>query len=185
MFFKGALIWGKRAAGARSSMKLLLVRPRASVSLIRACPWACEVNSNGYFCSLIRSKSPARVEHGPCRPRGIGKVSAVMDQGGITDCAGFNLFAGVQGKSKSPKAVTVTIPVVLTGKPGVTGAGNFLADPSQISPNSVGEGYFDRPVLKTRTDGISQLFFSRLGEGDAFNAIGPKFPGRSLSELPS
>jgi len=37
---KGALIWCKRAAGARSSMKLLLVRPRASVSLIRACPWA-------------------------------------------------------------------------------------------------------------------------------------------------
>ena len=46
VFFKGALIWGKRAAGARSSMKRLLVRPRASVSSIRTAPWACEVNSN-------------------------------------------------------------------------------------------------------------------------------------------
>jgi len=27
-------------------MKRLLVRPRASISLIRTCPWACEVNSN-------------------------------------------------------------------------------------------------------------------------------------------
>jgi hypothetical protein len=49
IFFKGALIWCKRAAGARSSMKRLLVRPRASVSSIRACPWACEVNSNSYW----------------------------------------------------------------------------------------------------------------------------------------
>src|SRR5262249_39361067 len=32
IFFQGALIWCRRAAGARSSMKLLLVRPRASVS---------------------------------------------------------------------------------------------------------------------------------------------------------
>src|SRR4029453_18014757 len=49
IFFKGPLIWCKRAAGARSSMKRLLVRPRASVSSIRACPWACEVNSNSYW----------------------------------------------------------------------------------------------------------------------------------------
>jgi len=49
IFFKVALIWCKRAAGARSSMKRLLVRPRASVSSIRACPWACEVNSNSYW----------------------------------------------------------------------------------------------------------------------------------------
>jgi len=40
IFFKERLIWCKRAAGARSSMKRLLVRPRASVSSIRACPWA-------------------------------------------------------------------------------------------------------------------------------------------------
>jgi alpha-beta hydrolase superfamily lysophospholipase len=49
IFFKEPLIWCKRAAGARSSMKRLLVRPRASVSSIRACPWACEVNSNSYW----------------------------------------------------------------------------------------------------------------------------------------
>ena len=30
-------------------MKPLLVRPRTSVSLIRACPWAWEVNSNSYW----------------------------------------------------------------------------------------------------------------------------------------
>src|SRR5215471_16802826 len=33
-------------------MKLLLVRPRASVSSIRACPWACEVNSNSYWSDM-------------------------------------------------------------------------------------------------------------------------------------
>jgi hypothetical protein len=44
-----ALIWCKRAAGARSTMKRLLVNPRASVSSIRTCPWACEVNSNSYW----------------------------------------------------------------------------------------------------------------------------------------
>src|SRR5215813_8380061 len=49
IFFKVALIWCKRAAGARSSMKRLLVKPRASVSSISACPWACEVNSNSYW----------------------------------------------------------------------------------------------------------------------------------------
>src|SRR5215471_1329981 len=36
IFFKGVLIWCKRAAGTRSSMKRLLVRPRASVGSIRA-----------------------------------------------------------------------------------------------------------------------------------------------------
>jgi hypothetical protein len=31
-------------------MQLLLIeRSRAPVSLIRACPWACEVNSNSYW----------------------------------------------------------------------------------------------------------------------------------------
>jgi hypothetical protein len=31
-------------------MQLLLIeRLRAPVSLIRACPWACEVNSNSYW----------------------------------------------------------------------------------------------------------------------------------------
>ena len=49
IFFRGALIWGKRAAGARSSMKRLLARPRATVSSIRACPWAWEMNSNSYL----------------------------------------------------------------------------------------------------------------------------------------
>jgi len=49
IFFKAALIWDKKAAGARSSMKPLLVRPRTSVSSIRACPWAWEVNSNSYW----------------------------------------------------------------------------------------------------------------------------------------
>jgi len=49
IFFKAALIWDKRAAGARSSMKPLLVRPRTTVSSIRACPWAWEVNSNSYW----------------------------------------------------------------------------------------------------------------------------------------
>jgi hypothetical protein len=49
IFFKAVLIWCKRAAGARSSMKRLLVKPRASVSSIRTCPWACEVNSNSYW----------------------------------------------------------------------------------------------------------------------------------------
>jgi hypothetical protein len=34
----------------RSTMQLLLIeRSRAPVSLIRACPWACEVNSNSYW----------------------------------------------------------------------------------------------------------------------------------------
>jgi len=50
IFFKRVLIWGKREAGARSTMQLLLIeRLRATVSLIRACPWACEVNSNSYW----------------------------------------------------------------------------------------------------------------------------------------
>src|SRR6266404_9283048 len=44
-------------------MKRLLVRPRASVSLIRACPWACEVNSNSYWSDqaglLPRGQDPA------------------------------------------------------------------------------------------------------------------------------
>jgi hypothetical protein len=49
-FFKGGLILGKPEAGARSTMQLLLIeRSRAPVSLIRACPWACEVNSNSYW----------------------------------------------------------------------------------------------------------------------------------------
>ena len=34
----------------RSTMQLLLIeRLRAPVSLIRACPWACEINSNSYW----------------------------------------------------------------------------------------------------------------------------------------
>ena len=50
IFFKGTLIWCKRAAGARSSLELLLTkRSRASVSVIRACPWAWKVNSNSYW----------------------------------------------------------------------------------------------------------------------------------------
>ena len=50
IFFKGGLILVKQDAGARSTMQLLLIeRSRAPVSLIRACPWACEVNSNSYW----------------------------------------------------------------------------------------------------------------------------------------
>ena len=50
IFFKAAMIWCKRAAGARSSLELLLIDgSRASVSVIRACPWAREVNSNSYW----------------------------------------------------------------------------------------------------------------------------------------
>jgi hypothetical protein len=50
IFFKGALILGKPEGGARSSMQLLLtLKSRAPVSLIRACPWACEENSNSYW----------------------------------------------------------------------------------------------------------------------------------------
>src|SRR4029077_6901185 len=49
IFFKASLIWCKRAAGARSSMKPLLVRPRALVSSIRACPRAGEGNTNSYW----------------------------------------------------------------------------------------------------------------------------------------
>jgi len=37
-------------------MKLLLVRPRASVSSIRACPWAWEVNSDSYWSDQAREK---------------------------------------------------------------------------------------------------------------------------------
>jgi hypothetical protein len=44
-------------------MKRLLVRPRAPVSLIHACPWACEVNSNSYWSDqaglLPRGAGPA------------------------------------------------------------------------------------------------------------------------------
>jgi hypothetical protein len=50
IFFKGALILDKPEAGARSTMQLLLTKKlRAPVSLIRACPWACEENSNSYW----------------------------------------------------------------------------------------------------------------------------------------
>jgi hypothetical protein len=50
MFFKGALILGRAEAGARSTLELLLIeRSRASVSLIRTCPWAWEVKSNSYW----------------------------------------------------------------------------------------------------------------------------------------
>jgi hypothetical protein len=50
IFFKGTLIVCKREEGARSTMQLLLIeRSRAPVSLIRACPWACEANSNSYW----------------------------------------------------------------------------------------------------------------------------------------
>ena len=81
IFFQGALIWCKRGAGARSSMKRLLVRPRASVSLIGTCPWACEVNSNSYWSdqagllpegrtglasSHLRSRSYLSRERGAC-----------------------------------------------------------------------------------------------------------------------
>lgn len=49
IFFKGALILCTTEAGARSSLQLLLTeRLRASVSVIRACPWAVEENSNSY-----------------------------------------------------------------------------------------------------------------------------------------
>ena len=54
IFFKGILIWCRREAGMRSSMKLLLIfGSRATVSLIRACPWACEVNSNSYWSDQV------------------------------------------------------------------------------------------------------------------------------------
>ena len=41
IFFKGVLILGKPEAGVRSTLQLLLIEwSRASVSLIRTCPWA-------------------------------------------------------------------------------------------------------------------------------------------------
>jgi hypothetical protein len=50
IFFKAVVIWCTRAVGARSSLELLPIeRLRASVSVIRACPWAWEVNSNSYW----------------------------------------------------------------------------------------------------------------------------------------
>jgi hypothetical protein len=50
IFFKRVRILCKRETGARSSMKrLLTLGSRATVSLIRACPWACEGNSNSYW----------------------------------------------------------------------------------------------------------------------------------------
>ena len=50
IFFKGDLILCTTEAGARSTLELLRIeRSRAPVSLIRACPWACEENSNSYW----------------------------------------------------------------------------------------------------------------------------------------
>src|SRR5882724_11041179 len=49
-------------------MKRLLVRPRASVNSIRACPWACEVNSNSYW---ERPSRPFTPRAGPAWPARI------------------------------------------------------------------------------------------------------------------
>src|ERR1700730_4888844 len=47
---KGGLILGKAEGCARSTLELLLIDwSGGSVSLIRACPWACELNSNSYW----------------------------------------------------------------------------------------------------------------------------------------
>ena len=42
------VIYDESSVGRKTAARLL-VRPRAPVSLIRACPWACEGNSNSYW----------------------------------------------------------------------------------------------------------------------------------------
>jgi hypothetical protein len=77
IFFKASLIWCKRAAGARSSMKPLLVRPRASVSSIRACPWAWEVNSNSYWSDQAGLKPRGQDRPGQLASKKQGLPAAV------------------------------------------------------------------------------------------------------------
>jgi len=68
-------------------MKRLLGRPRASVSSIRACPWACKVNTNSYW-----SDQAGLLPRGQDQP---GQLAAATQTGGATIdlvCLGYDHF---------------------------------------------------------------------------------------------
>jgi hypothetical protein len=68
----------------------------------------------------------------------------------------------------------VAVSVSFSGKPDVTGSGDFPADAPEISTYGIGEGNLDGAVFKRASNWVSQLFFGVGCEIDAFDFINPK-----------
>jgi hypothetical protein len=55
------------------------------------------------------------------------------------------------------------VSVPFTGKPRVSGAGHFLADAAEISPDGVRERDLDRPFFKSHPDRVGQRCTGEMG----------------------
>ena len=121
------VIHNESAVGRKTAARLL-VRPRAPVSLIRACPWACEVNSNRL---LERPSRP--LAQGQDR---LGQLASYKQELSITWKRGSRLnqyfsFARLAyGISRAVYSVTTTLCV--WRMTDARGSGNVL---TRITPN--------------------------------------------------
>ena len=79
--------------------------------------------------------------------------------------------------------MAVSIP--FTGKPDVSGTGDFPAYSPKISSDSVGEGNLNRAIFKSDAHRISEFFFGALCEIDAFDAVCAKALRCAFGKLPS
>src|SRR5262249_60028217 len=61
-------------------MKWVLVKRRASVSSISACPWACEVNSNSYWSDQAGLLPRGQDRPGPARILEAGVIYHVKEE---------------------------------------------------------------------------------------------------------